>query len=413
MKIQMITLLFVFISVSSLTGQNTKINDKEKVEIVELISENLLETYINLDVAKEMTSVLKSNIKSNKYKTVTNPDEFAEIVTQDVQNVSHDLHLKLKYEPKKIAQSKRIMTEEMKIKREKMMTMKMAEINFGFTEVKVLSGNIGYLNLRMFADTTYAKATATSAMNFLSNTNAIIIDLRENGGGVPSMMQLLSSYFTDAKPVLLSNFYERKTDSKTQLFTFETIEGKRLTNTPLYILTSKNTFSAAEAFAYGLKHLDKAVIVGEVTKGGANRTKGFNLDENFSISIPYIEATHPITNTNWEGKGVKPTIETNEKDAFVQAYIDAIHKTVTRNKGNVFNSIGYEFLQDKSINEAIIVFQENTKLFPEDANSWDSLGEAYFHKRDKENALKAYRKALELDPNSESAKKMIEKLESL
>ena len=413
MKNQIITLLFIFISVSSITAQRKEITKKEKVEIVELISENLLETYINLDLAKEMTSVLKSNIKSNKYKTVISPDEFAEIVTQDLQNVSHDLHLKLKYEPKKITQSKRIMPEEIKIKREKMMANKMAEINFGFTEIKVLSGNIGYLNLRMFADTTYAKATATSAMNFLSNTNAIIIDLRENGGGVPSMMQLLSSYFTDAKPALLSDFYERKTDSKTQLFTFETIDGKRLTNTPLYILTSKNTFSAAEAFTYSLKHLDKAVVVGEVTKGGANRTKGINLDENFSISIPYIEATHPITNTNWEGKGVQPTIETKEKDAFIKAYIEAIHKTVTRNKGNVFNRIGYELLKDKSIEEAIIVFEENTRLLPNESNSWDSLGEAYFYKRDKENALKAYKKALELDPNSESAKKMIEKLESL
>ena len=146
---------------------------------------------------------------------------------------------------------------EMKIEREKMMAMKMAEINYGFSEVKILNGNIGYLNLRMFADTAYAKGAATAAMNFLFNTNAIIIDLRENGGGVPSMMQLLSSYFTDAKPVLLSNFYERETDSKTQLFTIETIDGKRITNKPLYILTSKNTFSAAEAFTYTLKHLNK------------------------------------------------------------------------------------------------------------------------------------------------------------
>ena len=413
MRKQIITLALMFLSVLSLKAQYKEITKKEKTEVLQLISENLLETYIDLEIAQEMTSALKSNLKSNKYKSVTNPDDFAKLVTQDLQNVSHDLHLRLNYEPKKIAQSKRVMPEEMKKQRDKMMALKMAEINYGFTEVKVLNGNIGYLNLRMFADIEQGKDAATSAMNFLYNTNAIIIDLRENGGGVPSMVQLLSSYFTDVEPVLLSNFYERKTNEKTQLFTFKTIDGKRMTNKPLYILTSENTFSAAEAFTYSLKHLDKAVVVGEVTKGGANRTRTVNLNDDFSISLPYIQAINPVTKTNWEGKGVQPNIETNNDKAFVISYIDAINKTVTRNKGNVFNSIGYEFLQDKSINEAIIVFQENTKLFPEDANSWDSLGEAYFNKRDKNNALKAYTKALELDPNSESAKKMIEKLKNI
>ena len=413
MRTQIITLTLMILSVLSLTAQNIEITKKEKKEIVQLISGNLLETYIDLEVAQEMTLILKSNLKSNKYKSVTNRDEFAKIITEDLQNISQDLHLKLKYEPKKIAQSKRVMPEKMKLEREKMMTMKMAEINYGFTEVKVLNGNIGYLNLRMFADIEQGKDAATSAMNFLHNTNAIIIDLRENGGGVPGMVQLLSSYFTDAEPVLLSDFYERKTDSKTQLFTIKTIDGKRMTNKPLYILTSKNTFSAAEAFAYSLKHLDKAVVVGEVTKGGANRTRTINLNNDFSISVPYIKAIHPVTLSNWEGIGVQPNIETNNNEAFVIAYIDAINKTEKQNKSRMLNSIGYKFLQENAVENAIKVFQENTKQFPNDANSWDSLGEAYFHKRDKENALKAYKKALELDPNSESAKKMIEKLESL
>jgi C-terminal processing protease CtpA/Prc len=250
-------------------------------------------------------------------------------------------------------------------------------------------------------------------MNFLSNTNAIIIDLRTNRGGVPSMMQLLSSYFFDETPVLLSNFYERKTDTKSQLYSFADVNGKRSTNKPVYILTSKNTFSAAEAFTYTLKHLDKATVVGEVTKGGANRTKRINLNDEFTISVPYIESINPITNTNWEGKGVQPNIKTTEKDAFVTAYIDAVNKTVKRNKNRVLNKIGYTFLQEKLVDNAIIAFQENAKLFPNEANTWDSLGEAYFVNHEKENALKSYTKALELDPNSESAKAMILKLENI
>ena len=411
MKKYVLAIALAIITVINVTSQNKEITKKEKKVVLKLVSEKLMESYINLDLAKKMSSEINSN--SKKYKSITNPKEFSKVLTKDLQKISKDLHLKVNFEPKRIAQNKRVMPKKVKLKREQMMAMKMAEINYGFTETKVLNGNIGYINLRMFADTKYAKETATAAMNFLSNTNAIIIDLRTNGGGVPNMMQLLSSYFTDKKPVLLSNFYERKTKNKTQLFTLENINGKRRTNTPLYILTSKRTFSAAEAFTYTLKHLDKAIVVGEKTRGGANRTKRVNINDNFTISIPYIEATHPVTKTNWEGIGVQPDISTSKNDAFIIAYIDAIKKTVKRNKGKVLNGIGYSFLQEKKINNALKVFQENAKLFPNDANSWDSLGEAFFYKKDKENALKAYKKALELDDSSKSAKKMIQKLESI
>lgn len=412
----------MFLILSSVMIQNVDAQDKdsksvltskEKNTIVSSIQTHLNTTYINLEISIKMISELNKNLQSNKYKDIIDHSKFSIALTEDLQSISKDLHLKVRFEPKRIAQKKRVISDKMQLKMEKGMAMKMADINHGFTETKILNGNIGYLNLRLFADIEYAEETATAAMNFLSNTNAIIIDLRTNGGGVPSMVQLLSSYFFDETPVLLSDFYERKTDTKTQMYSFADVNGKRSTNKPVYILTSKNTFSAAEAFTYTLKHLDKATVVGEVTKGGANRTKRINLNDEFTISIPYIKSIHPITKTNWEGKGVQPNIKTTEKDAFVNAYIDAINETVKRNKNGVLNKIGYTFLQEKLVDNAIIVFQESVKLFPNDANSWDSLGEAYFIKRDKENAIKSYTKALVLDPNSKSAKAMIQKLKNI
>lgn len=393
--------------------EKNSLQTKEKSEIITSIKTYLAQSYIDLEISQKMITELDKNLKSNKYENVTSPSGFSKIVTEDLQSISKDLHLIVRFEPKRIAQEKRIISEEMKLETEKKMAMQMADINYGFTEAKILDGNIGYLNLRLFADIKYAEETATATMNFLSNTNAIIIDLRSNGGGVPSMMQLLSSYFFDEKPVLLSDFYERETDTKTQLYSFANVAGKRSTNKPVYVLTSKHTFSAAEAFAYTLKHLDKAVVVGEITKGGANRTKRINLNDEFTLLVPYIQSIHPITKTNWEGKGVKPTIETNEKEAFVYAYIDAINKTIKKDKSNILNKIGYNFLKEKSVDDAIIVFQGNVKLFPNNANNWDSLGEAYFINSDKENALKSYQKALELDPNSEAAKAMIKKLSNI
>lgn len=408
-------LLILFVTVQNTVAQDTKrlLNAKEKNEVVSAIKTHLEVAYIDLNLSKKMIMELDKNLKSDTYKKITSPVEFAKILTEDLQSISKDLHLKVRFEPERIAQEKLAVSEEKRLEMEKRTAMQMTEINYGFTEVKILEGNIGYLNLSQFADIKYAEETATATMNFLSNTNAIIIDLRANGGGVPSMIQLLSSYFFDEKPVLLSDFYERATNTKTQLYTFENVKGKRSTNKPFYILTSKHTFSAAEAFTYTLKHLDKAIVVGEVTKGGANRTKRINLNDGFTISVPYIQSIHPVTKTNWEGKGVQPDIKTDEKDAFVYAYVDAIKKTLKRNKNTVLNKIGYSFLQDKSFDNALIVFQENIKLFPNDPNSWDSLGEAYFANQDKENALKAYQKVLELDSGSASAKEMIQKLESL
>jgi tetratricopeptide (TPR) repeat protein len=408
-------LLMLFVIVQNTVAQDTKrvLNPKEKNAVVAAIKTHLEESYIDLDLSKKMISELDKNLKSNKYNKITSPDEFSKTITEDLQSISKDLHLKVRFETERIAQEKRVVSEEMQLEMEKKMAMQMAEINYGFAEAKILDGNIGYLNLNQFADIKYAEETATATMNFLSNTNAIIIDLRTNGGGVPSMMQLLASYFFDETPVLLSDFYERKTNTKTQLYSFESVNGKRCINKPLYILTSKQTFSAAEAFAYTLKHLDKAIVVGEITKGGANRTKRVNLNDEFTLSLPYILSIHPVTKTNWEGKGVQPNIKTVEKDAFVYAHVDAIRKTFKRNKNILLNKIGYNFLNDKSFDSALVVFQENVKLFPNDSNSWDSLGEVYFAMKDKGNALKAYRKAIELDSGSESAKAMIQKLESM
>lgn len=414
MKVYLKTmLLMLFVIVQDTVAQDTKhlLDTKEKNAVVSAIKTHIEESYIDLDLSKKMIVELDKNLKSNKYEKITSPVEFSKTVTEDLQSISKDLHLKVRFEPERIAQEKLVISEEKQLAMEKRTALQMAEINYGFTEVKILDGNIGYLNLSQFADIKYAEETATATMNFLSNTNAIIIDLRSNGGGVPSMMQLLSSYFLAEKPVLLSDFYERKTNTKTQLYSFENVNGKRRANKPLYILTSKHTFSAAEAFTYTLKHLDKAIVIGEITKGGANRTKRINLNDDFTISLSYIQSIHPVTKTNWEGKGVEPNIKINEKDAFIYAYIDAIKKTFSRNKNTILNKIGYGFLKDKLIDNAIAVFQENAKLFPNDSNSWDSLGEAYFANQDKENALKSYKKALELDASSESAKAMIQKLE--
>jgi len=81
-------------------------------------------------------------------------------------------------------------------------------------------------------------------------------------------------------------------------------------------------------------------------------------------------------------------------------------------KGMILNDIGYDYLQNGEIEEALKFFKLNVKLFPEDANLWDSLGEGYYEKGDYKKSLQYYKKALEIEPSMSSAIEMVAKLES-
>lgn len=206
---------------------------------------------------------------------------------------------------------------------EKMMEMEKRD-NFTFKEVKILDGNIGYINFRGFRDPEYASEAVISAMNFLSNTDAIIFDLRNNGGGYPQMVQLLSSYFFKGDAIHLNTFYNRIDETSEQFWTLPYVPGKRLPDVQLYILTSSSTFSAAEEFSYNLKHLKRAMIIGENSGGGAHPGESFQVSNKFKVWTSTGRAINPITNSNWEGVGVIPHIKTSEKDALISARLKAL-----------------------------------------------------------------------------------------
>jgi C-terminal processing protease CtpA/Prc len=161
-------------------------------------------------------------------------------------------------------------------------------------------------------------------MAFLAGSDAVIIDLRNNGGGSPSMIQLISSYFFD-EPVHLNSFYIRDEDKTKQFWSHAYVEGDRMTDTDLYVLTSGRTFSAAEEFTYNMKNLERATIVGETTGGGAHpvRFVGFP-DLKVSLSLPFGRAINPISGTNWEGTGVEPDIEVPQARALEVAHLEAL-----------------------------------------------------------------------------------------
>src|SRR5216683_3894771 len=124
----------------------------------------------------------------------------------------------------------------------------MERVNCGFDKVEILSGNVGYLKFDMFADPEVCGPTAVAAMNFLANVDAIIFDLRENGGGDPKMITFLSTYLF-SEPTHLNDLWERKGDVTHQYWTLPYVPGKRLDGKPAYVLTSKKLFPAPRSSA--------------------------------------------------------------------------------------------------------------------------------------------------------------------
>ena len=264
---------------------------KEVKEVIYSVQNAIIANYVDLDLGKKMSE----SLNTKNYYSIKNPNEFAQKLTNDLQFISKDKHLKLNFEPERIAQNKIKTSLEDSLIAIQKQVKNMKRSNFGFLEQKILEGNIGYLDLRYFADVEYAKETIEASMAFLANTNAIIIDLRQNGGGVPSSLKLLSSYFFNEKPVLLNTFYNRSTDETEEFLTEKNIKGKRLPKTSLYILTSRNTFSAAEAFAYNLKHLDRAIIVGSKSTFGKGTVQNvFDMDK----AAGSIYAVFPVADSS-------------------------------------------------------------------------------------------------------------------
>jgi C-terminal processing protease CtpA/Prc len=203
--------------------------------------------------------------------------------------------------------------------------------NYGFKKVEILSGNIGYIDLTGFFRKDNAEATVASAMGFLANTEGIIIDLRRNGGGSPAMVQLICSYFFGEKPVHLNSLYWRQGDRTQEFWTLKSIKGQRMPNKALYVLTSRNTFSAAEEFSYNMQNLKRATLVGETTGGGANPGGGFPVENMFVMFVPTGRAINPITKTNWEGVGVVPHIKTKASNALNRAHLELMKTVKAKN----------------------------------------------------------------------------------
>jgi hypothetical protein len=297
------------------------LGDEERAAIVDSVAFTLREYYVFPAKGDEMATLVEEKLAAGDYDEFVSPIPFADQLTEDIISVTGDRHLGVRFVPASQ------LREEETLGEEELHERRLAELrarNFGFVKLERLQGNIGYLDLRQFADARDAGETAVAAMNFLAWTDAIIFDLRQNGGGSPSMIQLISSYLFE-EPVHLNSFYIRADDSMKQFWTQAQVIGPRMVDKPVYVLTSNYTFSGAEEFSYNLKNLERATLIGETTGGGAHPVQGHVFpDLSISMRVPFGRAVNPITGTNWEGTGVEPHIAVPADEALEVAQIEAL-----------------------------------------------------------------------------------------
>jgi retinol-binding protein 3 len=298
-----------------------------RTQIIDGILKRLNDSYVFPDVAKKMEQSIRERVEKKEYDQITSALEFARTLTNDLQAVSKDKHLRVRYSHQPIPErgQRREPTAEEREQRRRDLTW----MNHGFGKVERLRGNIGYLEFFNFQDEELGAETVAAAMNFINGTDALIIDMRNNGGGNPAMVALVCSYLFGPEPVHLNDLYWREGNRTEEFWTRKEVAGKRYLNKDVYVLTSKRTFSGAEEFTYNLKNLKRATIIGETTGGGAHPGGGFRINEHFGMFVPTGRAISPITKTNWEGTGVTPDISVPADQALHVARLMALKKSLT------------------------------------------------------------------------------------
>jgi hypothetical protein len=283
------------------------------------------EEYVYPDRGNQIAGEIRAKLARGGYDEIDKAGELAFNLTLDLRAISNDHHWSVVYDPHRAAENIDPETEDDEASLSRWLALARRR-NFGFEKVERLRGNIGYIDLREFAPSEFAGDTAVASMAFVANCDAIIFDIRRCHGGYPSMVQLTTSYLFDPEPKHINTFYYRPSDDYQQFWTFPHVPGQRLPDLPVYVLTSQATGSAAEEFAYNLKHMGRATLVGETTVGAAHPVTVEIVQEHFQVRLPYGRPINPITKENWEGSGVEPHIPVPEEDALKTAHLRALEQ---------------------------------------------------------------------------------------
>ncbi len=274
------------------------------------VAANLKEHYFDHAMSGRLADGLQSRVAAGAYDRVPNDRTLAELLTRQLRASTGDLHLEVVYDAGVLPHASDDPTAaQMARYRQAMGTS-----NCTIEKAEVLPQNIGYIKLDSFPDPAICGTNVASAMASLNHADAIIFDLRDNSGGFPGGVIQVASYLFAQQ----QSFYNPRGASAAESTT-RTIAGNLLADKPVYVLTSHITLSGAEQFAYNLKMLKRATLVGETTGGGAHAGVFHRIDDHFGMGIPEVKVVNPYGTSDWEGVGVAPDVTVTPTDALTTA----------------------------------------------------------------------------------------------
>jgi hypothetical protein len=292
--------------------------------VIDELLKQINRIYILPDVARKMELAIRARQAKKEYDSITSGSELARVLTDHLRQVRNDDHLYVEYFAAGIPYDSKKPPVAADVQR---FREKGRRRNYEYRKVERLDGGIGLLQVDGFYPDEWAQDTIVAAMSFLANSEAIILDLRQNHGGAGST--LLCSYFFEGE-THLSDQYNREENTTRQYWTYPIVPGKKLADKDLYILTSHETISAPEALAYDMQCLKRAIIVGETTHGGAHPTTIYRITDHFSAAIPFARTIHPGISTGEGGTGVKPDVAVPANQALLTAHLMALKKALKR-----------------------------------------------------------------------------------
>lgn len=295
----------------ALPAEDESLTPAMRSAVLDAVMARLESTYVDVAATPSIVKAVRARQAAGAYDGLANPAQFGEVVTRDLRSVNGDLHLGLRYARENPSAPRRGPFGDPRL------------MNFGMGRAEILEGNIGYLEITGFTGGEYEDAVV-DALRFLSRTDAVILDLRRNGGGASDMSHFIFSHFLGAIPVPTIDVRSRTSPEPNRRMSLAEVPGPRRPETPLFLLTSQGTGSAAEEFCFVLKNLRRATLVGRRTAGAGRMVAQLPVGHGFTASISVTRVSDPVTGREWEQVGVEPDIPVSPEQALVAGHLAAL-----------------------------------------------------------------------------------------
>ena len=317
--------LSMLLSIPAFAAKVTPLNGADRAAIVQTLVGKISANYIEPDVAERVCRAIASKHAMGGYASSASAQELSDALAKDLREFSGDKHFGARVIEgfREFSSTSELPSQaQMEERRDRT-----ARRGYDIQKIERLPGNVGYIELRAFGAPEFVSQAYTSAMQLMTGTDAVILDLRRNGGGSPaSVAYLMSHFFPLGDERHLIDMYNRPDNTTQQYWTVPTVAQRY--DKPVYVLTSARTFSGGEDFAYGMQVQKRGTLIGETTGGGSNPVRWYSVGNDIAVAIPSSRTTNFITKTNWEHVGVKPDIAVPAAQALQTAHVAILRKLV-------------------------------------------------------------------------------------